>query len=421
MINLLILIILVGLLLILLNITRDIISPPVILASIWALPFLWLVISEGVGKGGYDINIAALYYVLGVVVFSIGYFICNPRIKRSIVKIEIPDKRKMTLIFKIFIVLEVLLTLFWFYDLYQYVMGNFQYNFWFTYKWNVAMGNYSDMILIPYLRTAARIITCIMFIQFLKPGHYKKDTKWFWLQFSITVVLNILGQGRGGIFSFIIPMTIIFVMMKRKSNAQAIKIGCRVIIMLLVIFVVYATLKHPYESLNSQSTMQILENYLCGGVVAYVDWINMSHHTYGYGIYTFRFFLAIINAVGFDVEVVPMVEKYVVNINGNVGNVYTFYKWYANDFGLLYAMLWQFIVGIIHGYITKKMYSRKTEKWLIVFAISFYPLVMQFFMDEYITMLSVWVQIAFWIVIFLNTKMFYTHYQATKSHEVNYL
>jgi oligosaccharide repeat unit polymerase len=157
--------------------------------------------------------------------------------------------------------------------------------------------------------------------------------------------------------------------------------------------------------------MQILENYLCGGVVAYVDWINMSHHTYGYGIYTFRFFLAIINAVGFDVEVVPMVEKYVANINGNVGNVYTFYKWYANDFGLLYAMSWQFIVGIIHGYITKKMYSRKTEKWLLVFSISFYPLVMQFFMDEYITMLSAWVQIAFWIVIFLNTKVFYTHSQ----------
>lgn len=420
MTNLIILILLVGVLLILLNITKDIISPPVILSAIWALPFLWLVISEGIGKGGYNINSIALYYVLGVIIFVIGYFACNPRIQQSIEKIEVSDTRKMTRAFKIFIIIENFFTFYWLYDVYLYVMGNFKYNFWFTYKWNVSMGNYSDMILIPYLRTASRIITCIMFVQFLIPNHCKKDTKWFWMQFFITAVLNLLGQGRGGVFSFIIPMAIIFVMMRRKSNAHTIKIGCRVIVLLIVIFVIYANLKNPYENSTTTPIMSTIENYLCGGVVAFVDWINSSHHNYGNGAYTFRFFLAIIKAFGFNVKVVPMVEEYATNINGNIGNVYTFYKWYANDFGLVYSMLCQFIVGMMHGYITKKTYAKRTQKWLFVFAMSFYPLVMQFFMDGYITMLSVWIQTVFWMLILLNTRLFYRRFEII-SNEGNHL
>ena len=410
MTNLFVLIMFIMTGLILLNITKDVISPPVVLALIWALPFLWLVAAEGIGKGGYDIDYIGFYYVIGVIVFCIGYFLQNPKIYKVNQKFNIVDIKSMTGIFKLFILIELLFTINWLFHVYKFVMENFQYNFWFTYKWNVSMGNYSDGVIITYLRTASRVFSCITFAQFLIPDHNKKDTKWFILQLIITSILNLMGQGRGGLFSFIIPMAIIFVMMKRKSNAQTIRIGCIVIVFLVVIFVVYANMKNPYENSQGISIMKTIENYLCGGVVAFQNWVEEPNHKYGYGIYTFRFFLAIIHAFGFNVPVVPMAEEYVTNINGNVGNVYTFYKWYANDFGLLYALFWQFIIGMLHGYITKKTYRLRSEKWIIIYALSFYPLVMQFFMDEYITMLSTWIQIYFWIWLILKTNIFYIPY-----------
>lgn len=415
MTNLIISILLIIFFILMLYCTKDIISPPVVLSFVWSIPFIWLVAAEGVRNNGYDIGIIGFYFFFGVIVFSVGYFIQNKKIYKKIEKFEVVDLRKMTSIFKIFIIIELVITLIWLLKVYKFVAANFQYNFWFTYKWNVSMGNFSDGAIVEYLRTASRVFSCIAFVQFLSHSYVKEDSKWFLLQLLITIVLNLLGQGRSGIFSFVIPMGIIFILMKRKSNFKTIKICCKIFLVLIFVFVVYANLKNPYDNSNT-SIISTVENYLCGAVVSFEKWTVTPRKNYGMGLYTFRFFLAILKALGFNVEVVPMVEEYVLNINGNIGNVYTFYKWYANDFGLGYAMIWQFIVGMIHGYISKKMYQCRTEKWLLIFSFSFYPLIMQFFMDEYITLLSTWIQVYFWIWLILNTNIFYKNIRVENLH-----
>ena len=391
---------------------KDILTPPVLLTVAWMLPFLWLVISEGVGQGGFDIDILAIFYVVGVLVFCSGYFFVNRKAYTTVSGFKISDKKQMTVFFKIFIIIELLITIYFVYDVYKFIIANFQYNFWFTYKWNVSMGNYQDFFVIPYLRTASRVLVCVMFVQFLQEGHNKKDTKWFFLQLALTIVLNVLGKGRGGIFGFVIPLGIIFILIRRKNNADVIKYGLGLIGILMIVFVVISKLKSPYESAKSIPITKTIENYLCGSVVAFCNWMKEGNHDYAFGQYTFRFFLALLNGLGLNVNVVSMAEPYVTNLNDNVGNVYTFYKWYANDFGLIYALFWQFIVGVVHGYITKKAFTLCTEKWLIWYAITIYPLVMQFFMDEYITMLSSWIQIFFIIYIVFNTKLFYIPYES---------
>ena len=410
MINLIVLILFLFILLGLAYLCKDILSPPVILTVSWMIPFLWLVSIEGVGQGGFDINISALFFVVGLLVFCFGYFLVNRKTYSTIQKIEIVDKKQITFFFKIIIIIELMFTIYFVYDVARFIVTNFQYNFWFTYKWNVSQGNYQDLFIIPYLRTASRVFVCVMFVQLLQKGHYKKDTKWFLLQLIITIVLNVLGKGRGGIFSFVIPLGVIFILMRRKNKADVIKYGSIMIAVLLAVFIIIANLKSPYERTESIPVTKTIENYLCGSVVAFCDWMKEGNHDYALGAYTFRFFLAILQGLGADVNVVSMVEPYVTNLNDNVGNVYTFYKWYANDFGLVYALIWQFIIGMIHGYITKKTFTLRNQKWLIWYALSFYPLVMQFFMDEYITMLSAWIQMFFIIYFVFNTKLFYTQY-----------
>ena len=407
MTNLVILLVLAAILILLSYVHKDLINPPVILTMAWMFPFLWLVFTEGIGKGGYDVDILAFYYVIGILVFCAGYYAVNKRIVYDTGRFEVVDRKSMTGLFKLFILAEAVLIAFFFYDAMKFVMGHFQYNIWFTYKWNVSMGYYEDFFFIPYLRTASRIFLCIMFVQFLQKGHDKRDTKWFLLQAVLTALLNLMGQGRGALFSLVIPIGIIYILMRRKYSYDSIKIGMKVMAVLLIIFIVYSGMKSPYKTGEEISVFRNIENYLCGSMVAFLDWAKEPFREWGYGLYTFRFFLAILHALGFPVTVVPMVEPYVVNINGNVGNVYTFYKWYANDFGLLYALAWQFAVGALHGAIARQTLRKRSELWLISYAISFYPLIMQFFMDEYITMLSMWLQTVFWILLFLKTKLFY--------------
>ena len=389
------------------SIHRDIISPPIILVFSWCLPFLWLIVAESFQAHGYDVGIWGLYFVIGVLCFIIGFYSVYNKIKITPIALNIIDRRRTTLYFKLFILFEIICLLYFVYDVVQFVNSHFQYNFWFTYKWNVSQGNYHDFFVIPYLRTASRVICCVMLVQYLTRGHDTRDTKWMVLQFVVTLVLNFLGQGRGGIFSFFIPLIITYLVIKRKSNRFIFRSLFIIFVLLLLIFAIYDSMKNPYAN-KQESFVQTFENYLCGGIVAFVNWAQLPHD-YSFGIYTFRFLLAIMSALGFDVPVVNMAEDYVININGNVGNVYTFYKWYANDFGVGYALLCQIIIGAISGFLYKKLYSTNNEVILIIYAQTFYALFLQFFMDEYITMFSVWIQIIFWTYLFLKTDIFYSN------------
>ena len=387
--------------------SKDFLCPPCILCISWALPFLFLSITESFKPDSYDVSFLAFYYVIGIIIFIVGYFLANNRHYTKIENIKFNENKKLSLLFKIFIIIEFLLVLYFLYDVNSFVRSHFEYNFWFTYKWNVSMGNYTDPVIIEYLRTASRIILCIMLVNVLNKSYEKKDKKWFMLQTIITFILNFLGQGRGAVFNLLIPLFIIYFMMKRNSKKEIIRAALIGISLLVFVFIGYQVLKNPYENAANTSIFVSIENYLCGSVVAFLKWVDIPHQYY-YGDYTFRFLFAILKPLGFNVNVASMVEPYIENINGNIGNVYTFYKWYANDFGIIYALFWQFIVGVIHGIITKKMYTKHNTITLVVFALSIYPLIMQFFMDEYITMFSVWVQTFFWVVLILKTNLFYT-------------
>lgn len=400
------------------KITKDIISPPCILSISWALPFLFLVITESFKPNSFDIDVVSFYYVIGVFIFIIGYLFANNKKYKNIKNIKFDENKKLSFIFKTFIIIELLVVLYFLKDVSSFVNLHYKYNFWFTYKWNVSMGNYSDPIIIEYLRTASRIILCIMFINVLSKNYVKSDRKWFLIQTIITLILNFISQGRGAIFNLFIPLFIIYIMMRRNSTKSILRISLIGFTTLILIFIIYDSMKNPYLDSTKDNVFISIENYLCGSIIAFTNWINSSHEHY-YGLYTFRFLFALLKPLGFNVNVVSMVEEYTPNINGNIGNVYTFYKWYANDFGLIYALFWQLIIGILHGVITKKMYLYHNNLTLVIYSLSFYPLIMQFFMDEYITMLSTWIQTFFWIFLILKTNIFYVNLKGGNENDIN--
>src|SRR5438128_12375967 len=103
----------------------------------------------------------------------------------------------------------------------------------------------------------------------------------------------------------------------------------------------------------------------------------------------FRTIFAVFNKIGFEIEVPPLIKEY--QYTPFASNVYTVYQPYFDDFSVFGILLIQFFLGLFHGFLYKKIESRKPI-YIILYSISLYPLFMQFFQDQYFNLLSTWIQ-----------------------------
>jgi oligosaccharide repeat unit polymerase len=81
-------------------------------------------------------------------------------------------------------------------------------------------------------------------------------------------------------------------------------------------------------------------------------------------------------------------------------NVYTVYQPYFLDFSYVGVVLIQFFLGLLHGHIYKRAVSGSAF-FVTLYGLSLYPLVMQFFQDQYLNLLSTWVQFAVVVGMFV--------------------
>ncbi len=118
-----------------------------------------------------------------------------------------------------------------------------------------------------------------------------------------------------------------------------------------------------------------------------------------FGANTLRFFYAAGARLGFDVPVVDLIQEYVTT--PITSNVYTFYYPYIVDVGVDAAAVAQGGLGLLYGTIYRRARQRVASATVLFIAsVSMYPLVMQFFHDQYVSLLSTWIQYALiWLVV----------------------
>lgn len=116
---------------------------------------------------------------------------------------------------------------------------------------------------------------------------------------------------------------------------------------------------------------------------------------------TFRFFIALQYELGLS-EMQPLsLVKDGLYVYDHI-NVYTVYEPYFRDFYYLGIMIPPIFL-IVHYWLYQKA-VRLGAVWNFYYAASVYPLIMQFFQDQYFLLLSTWIQIAFWYWVFLVPK-----------------
>lgn len=139
---------------------------------------------------------------------------------------------------------------------------------------------------------------------------------------------------------------------------------------------------------NFSSITETFISYLVGPTVAFSETTKNSSLCCSYGENLFRTLLALYSKIDASVQVPALIKEY--TYTPDPVNVYTVFHPYYLDFGLLGIAIGMLTIGLIHGILYKKQWDG--THWHIAYIISFYPIFMQFYQDQYFNLLSMWLQ-----------------------------
>ncbi|MEQ2464764.1 O-antigen polymerase [Niallia hominis] len=383
---------------------RNIINPPVILSFVWFIVFLFYTFSPFA-----DFNFSHYYliFVFGHFLFIVGFMlISKPLRKNKVIGIKKNNVNYYINInsFKIIILIEFVILLLALFNIRKILSTNFINNWWFSLKYAKNMQYYDNGILFGYAVIFSFVLTYILFALYLN----KKNTtdielkKILYIQFVIAGIYAILSLGRTFIFLLFIPLFFIYIIYKSKNTFQTIRVMVIFFGGLLLIFFIINSLK------NVQATSGMMDSfylYVSGSIKAFIIWADFEEN-YMNGANTFRFVFSVLNSIGFDMESGKLIEDFIWLDSSHTTNVYTIYKWYYSDFGLFYALLIQFLLGMFHGLLYNNLFKKGTLTAVVLLSISFYPLIMQFFQDQYVALTSTWIQVLFWISLIFKSGFF---------------
>lgn len=152
---------------------------------------------------------------------------------------------------------------------------------------------------------------------------------------------------------------------------------------------------------NIKVSTEVTATYLVLSLSA-LDNETTHHQEINYkGENTLRFFVKIAQQINLmpNKKVTNLVKEFLFIPYGT--NVYTFYSDYIKDFGKLYAWFMIMLFGALHTWLHNKASKTRTFRYAIYFSFLLYPLLISFFQDGYMTLFSTWLQVIFYVEVFL--------------------
>lgn len=390
---------------------KDIISPPLVLLFPWIVSLVLLNFTNFKYDGG---SIAFLYFLAGSILFSIGYFIVSRNTKRLEIfsRIQTDDEERPAMevrpgmIYAVVLV-EIILTvasLVYLASLADIDSIATAYN-----QMSIARtqngGLIADLILYFYTFEIAFTIFIVYVFFNIRPFPFIK------IVFAASICLGLIGAmlslGRTTLLLFFIATLIVYIVSRGVGNRKIIISALLAVFVFLMFFTLYNFYKYTGLNFGKEETRYIMNltlMYSSGSPATFQNWFESGHELI-YGRNIFRFVFAILNAMGFNVEPRSLLNDFMLLAPGIDVNTYTVYHYYAMDFGKIFALMLQIPLGMFHGYLYNKATKLKPF-WIYVFALSMYPLLMQFFQDQYASLTSAWIQYVFYGFIFFKSGLF---------------
>ncbi len=346
-----------------------------------------------------------LIIIIGAVAFQYGFLISQKfalvRQKKSDAIVTInPDKARMLVYIMFFPFMVVC------FQYVQFIKAN-SFSSWYS-MLIITYSEATNSSLLAYFSRIIQIIFFCLLILYWKTDISKREKAKtsIILSFFMALMTVIAMPTRNGMLFFLLPLMYIYIITHKIVKKKVLLIFIASFTFFMLYFFLVSSQKYSYLY-KGGDVLEIFKSevitYLSGSILAFDKTIS-SHSYTGMGGYSFRFFVALFDEVFRTNNAVSLVNEF-IQIGTVTTNVYTFYDFYLRDFGLLYALIAQFICGCLHGIAYKKM-KHNSLIGSVYCALLIYPLIMQFFQDQYLSLLSTWIQVSIVVYIVLGSGLF---------------
>lgn len=226
--------------------------------------------------------------------------------------------------------------------------------------------NNTIISIVEYFVIAFGYVNVALLIRDVIINGFKKAKKRYIFAILPLIILYILSTGRTGflqIFMYAISMILLCLYRKngtiRIYNKKALKIVCQGIVIVGIIFILLGMLTGKTQKVT---ILQIIGEYFGSGIAALNVWIKDVYTTNKvsnlFGEETFRSLYQLI-ARFVDIPMSSAIKEFVYFNNGNSTNVYTAFRDYYSDFGLLGTWIIEFFMGFFLTHLLGKALNEK--------------------------------------------------------------
>lgn len=372
------------------RVNGDITCPTVMYGVFWIIS---LIVAQSYSDVISDIQFSTmLIFSSGAVLFHLGYRKGYSDGDGSIEEIEINPSYFRPII--------IVLSLFFIYVMYEFItkgVGENLYNM-------LKSEDNKDLTLGGYFKKIIEFTTIGILLIYWKTqdSEVRKSVQYYVFLLTIMGFLCALSTpSRNAMLQFFLPVIVVYLCTHSLSKKRQLFYVIVGVIVFLCYYSYVSANKYSYRYEKEQNSLGVLTSelqvYLSGSVIAF-DQSFEEHSCTRSGRNTFRFFYAF-----FDKQSAETLVNDFFSYQRLTTNVFTIYDFYVRDFGPLYALFMQFLIGLLHGRAYK---NRQSSMGLFFLSMLSYPLIMQFFSDQYFSLTSTWVQIIIISLLLFRTKIF---------------
>ena len=217
----------------------------------------------------------------------------------------------------------------------------------------------------------------------------ERFTPWLWLCIPLALGFSLLSTGRT--YLLLLGCLVLGAAMPQRWRTRAI------IFLLAPLLIVAVTwLSGRFDVTSGSGFEQHAKAYSIAAVSSF-DYLVNSNLSQTWGSMTFRTPLAVLKAIGVPVVVPDLIQP--IPLTRNPSNIYTVFSPYYRDFGIAGVSFFMLMLGALHGWVFRQIKSGE-PMFIVANSLLFYALLMQFFQDQYFSLMSQWIQILGWTYIF---------------------
>lgn len=380
---------------------RDFLNPAFILGAIWLAVYLMLIITQP--EAVLQNTMFGIFFG-AFLSFLIGFLLAKPSKKIYREKIVYPIEWNSFAKNILLSIIYIFCIVWWIVAVAYLGLGS---SIWTSLRTGMSDDNSLSSSLSLVVQEMI-LIFCLVALGIYLCNPIRKNRNCFLLSCPPAFFVLLL-SARGIWFMMLIAVVFIIIIIRRPKNKTILLSGLVGVGLVLAIFIFssYDKFSNAWTYWSEEEKMDFfISSYFLSPPINFINWLTSGYKLQG-GKYLFRFFCALLNTIGFEIEVVPTIQEFVV-FNGYQSNVFTALYWYAIDFGKSFIFIVEACLGFFYGALYKRIRNTKYPSLfaIVLFAIFAYPIINHFFDDVIFSRLSAWIQRALWLFLLTKTNIF---------------